>query len=107
MAREHVGLGEEIRRARLEAGWSQFDLAKKVGIAPSELSKYETGAYEPSLPNYFRLCKVFGWPLPEWWSATGTDDGFSSRWSTYTPSDLEVLWVRGLEDVREVQSAIR
>ena len=46
---EFFMLGERIRKMRIAAGFNQAELAKKLGIAQSTLSGYETGF---SMPNY-------------------------------------------------------
>jgi transcriptional regulator with XRE-family HTH domain len=113
MAREQVGIGGKIRSARERRGWSQFELSMRSGIAPSELSKYEKGHYEPNLPNYFRLCKVFGWPVPPWWEKPEWLEADSSRGGSslnpcnaYTLSDLQVLWPEGFGVERKTLSAV-
>jgi transcriptional regulator with XRE-family HTH domain len=106
MAKKPIGLGVEIKREREFNGWTQFELAMKTGIQPSEISKYEKGVYEPNVPNYFKLCEAFGWPVPEWWKATGTDDSSQNACSTYTLADLQVLWPEGFPREYETLSAV-
>ena len=36
-------LGEKIAARRKRLGWSQTDLAQKIGIAPSRISEFESG----------------------------------------------------------------
>ena len=43
-AKSHGGL--ELKIARLRAGLKQYELAAKVGIAPTQLSEIETGRRE-------------------------------------------------------------
>jgi len=38
--------GLELKIARLRAGLKQYELAAKVGIAPTQLSEFETGRRE-------------------------------------------------------------
>ncbi|HWM89497.1 MAG TPA: helix-turn-helix transcriptional regulator [Thermoanaerobaculia bacterium] len=40
-------LGDRIARLRRAKGWSQRELAGRVGSKGSQLSKYERGAYDP------------------------------------------------------------
>jgi transcriptional regulator with XRE-family HTH domain len=39
----------DIRKHRILAGWSQFDLSAATGIDRSRLSMYENGHYAPSV----------------------------------------------------------
>ena len=48
-------LGERIKKMRIAAGFSQIKLAKKLGIAQSTLSGYETNF---SMPNYDIIEKI-------------------------------------------------
>lgn len=45
---------------RYDKGWSQAQLAKKIGASPSVVAHYETGERFPSLENLIRLSRVFG-----------------------------------------------
>jgi len=40
-------LGHRIHLLRRRRKWSQADLAARVGATPSQISKYESGGYEP------------------------------------------------------------
>ena len=41
-------LGDAIKNARKERGWSQADLAERIDVAPSLVSHWETGRSDPS-----------------------------------------------------------
>lgn len=49
-----------ILRLRQERGWSQQDLARRLGVAKSTVLKWETGAVEPRLRQLRELSSVFG-----------------------------------------------
>jgi transcriptional regulator with XRE-family HTH domain len=46
---------DRLRRARVQKGWSQADLAAVAGLQQSALSHYENGARRPSFTNLRRL----------------------------------------------------
>ena len=46
----------ELREAR---GWSQQDLATKLGVSRQTIISIEHGKYDPSLPLAFAIAKVF------------------------------------------------
>lgn len=52
-------LGAEIKRLRLKAGWEQEDLAEKIGLHQSRVSKLERGEHNYPLETIFRLAKAF------------------------------------------------
>lgn len=49
-----------LRRARVDAGLSQSELARSAGVAQSVISAYENGRREPSLPQLARLVEATG-----------------------------------------------
>jgi len=49
-----------IREARLRAGLSQTELARRVGVAQSVISAYENGRREPGVAVLARLVKATG-----------------------------------------------
>lgn len=53
-----VPLGERIKDLRKEHGWSQAELAQKVGAESQRISRYETGKLTPSIPALVRLAEA-------------------------------------------------
>lgn len=53
-------LGGRIRRLRQEKGWTQRELARRVGIKPSGISKYERGTYQPGLAALKSIAEALG-----------------------------------------------
>jgi transcriptional regulator with XRE-family HTH domain len=51
-------LGRNIVRAREERGWLQTDLARRLGISPGRLSKWEKGEHAPPLAGLADLGRV-------------------------------------------------
>ncbi len=61
MARRHaeaVRVGGRVQSARARRGWSQQQLADAVGVRPSTLSRYETGAREFPLTLVLRVAEA-------------------------------------------------
>ena len=52
-----------LREARLRAGLSQTELARRVGKAPSAISRWERGDVEPSLDRLKALIRATGHDL--------------------------------------------
>ncbi len=44
---------------RAQRGWTQADLAQRVGVSRQSVNAIETGKFDPSLPVAFRLAKLF------------------------------------------------
>lgn len=51
-------ISKNIAKYREEAGISQKDLAKKLGVVPSRISNWETGANCPTIDILFEVCEV-------------------------------------------------
>jgi len=52
-----------VRDLRLKRGWSQAELAERLGVSRQTVIAIEKGRYDPSLPLAFRIAKVFGEPI--------------------------------------------
>ena len=48
-----------IRQLREERGWTQFELAVKVGMTPATVYNWERGRYEPKASQLRTLARVF------------------------------------------------
>lgn len=53
---------KEYRDAR---GWSQGELARRVGVSRQTINAVETDKYDPSLPLALRLARLFGTDVTE------------------------------------------
>lgn len=54
-----------LRVLRAERGWSQAELAEKLGVARQSINAVETGKFDPSLPLAFRIGRLFGLPVEQ------------------------------------------
>ena len=50
---------------RDEHGWSQGDLAEKLGVSRQTVNSLERGKYDPSLPLAFRIARLFNRSIEE------------------------------------------
>lgn len=53
-------LGKNIRKQRLEHGWSQAELAEKVGVTAAYIGMLERSEKEPKLSTLIRIANTFG-----------------------------------------------
>ncbi len=49
-----------LRDLRGERGWSQAELAARLGVSRQTVNALEVGKYDPSLPLAFKLARLFG-----------------------------------------------
>ena len=57
--------GRNLRRARLERGWSQTQLAQECGLDVGEISRIERGSREVRLTTLMRRVDALGAPPEE------------------------------------------
>ena len=54
-------IGEKIAERRQQIGWTQTDLARAMGVAPSRISEFENGTKtDCNLSTARRLARVLG-----------------------------------------------
>ncbi len=58
-------MNNRLRILRAEAGLSQGDLARLLGVSRQTINAVETDKYDPSLPLALRMAKIFGVAVDE------------------------------------------
>ncbi|MDQ0229883.1 helix-turn-helix transcriptional regulator [Metabacillus malikii] len=58
-------LSNKLVQFRAEKGWTQEQLAKKVGVSRQTIATLEKNKYNPSLILAFKIANAFEKPLPE------------------------------------------
>lgn len=54
-----------FRELRAAKGWSQSDLAEKLGVSRQTVNAIETEKYDPSLPLAFKVARLFSLRIEE------------------------------------------
>jgi len=54
-----------VRDFREGQGWSQGELARRLGVSRQTVNAVETDKYDPSLPLALRMAKLFAVPVTE------------------------------------------
>jgi len=49
----------DVPERRTERGWSQGELAAKLGVSRQTVNAIETGKYDPSLELAFKIARLF------------------------------------------------
>ncbi len=55
-----MSIGSRIKQARIAMGWSQAQLAEKVGVSPGAIGNYESDHSSPKDSILFTLMQVLG-----------------------------------------------
>ena len=58
----HMNYGDFLRRARLDAGLTQTELAKRMGVTPQYISQYERNNRMPKTETVVKFAKALGTP---------------------------------------------
>jgi putative transcriptional regulator len=58
-------LENRLKVVREAKGWSQGELARRLGVSRQTINAVETDKYDPSLPLALRMAKLFGVAVPE------------------------------------------
>ncbi len=67
-------VGKKIRLLRHQKGWSQKDVAKKLGISIPAFSKIETDITDLNLSRLIQIAKLFNFTAVQLLSFSETDD---------------------------------
>lgn len=52
-----------LKGLRAARGWSQAELATRLGVSRQTVNALEVGKYDPSLPLAFAIARLFGQPI--------------------------------------------
>ena len=58
-------LENRLKEIREAAGWSQGELARRLGVSRQTINAVETDKYDPSLPLALRMSKLFACQVPD------------------------------------------
>jgi putative transcriptional regulator len=64
-----------LRLLRAERGWSQADLATRLGVSRQTVNAIETGRYDPSLPLAFAIARLFDSAIEQIFQPDGAPGG--------------------------------
>jgi putative transcriptional regulator len=54
-----------VKQHREAQGWSQGELARRLGVSRQTINAVETDKYDPSLPLALRMARLFGVAVPD------------------------------------------
>lgn len=54
-----------VKSFREDKGWSQGELARRLGVSRQTINAVETDKYDPSLPLALRMAKLFTVPVDQ------------------------------------------
>ncbi len=81
-----MSVGKTIKRLRVNRGWSQEELASRVGTTAVSISRIETGKHGASDQTKTRIAREFGLKVSE---LVALGEGDAKRLSAPTLSEAE------------------
>ena len=67
-----------VNQHRQERGWSQEDLAAKLGVSRQTIISIEKGKFDPSLPLAFQISTLFEVAIEQIFDPTNQTDNTSN-----------------------------
>jgi putative transcriptional regulator len=68
---EALSVKNALADLRAGRGWSQGDLAEKLGVSRQTVNALERGKYDPSLPLAFKIARLFSRRIEDVFSPEG------------------------------------
>ncbi len=65
-----------LEEFRTRSGWTQQDLAERVGVSRQTIISLERGRYNPSIVLAFRLAREFGVSVEELFLYSGEEERY-------------------------------
>ena len=87
-------IGPKIRQLRKERKLTQTELAARIGIQQSDLSRMEKGEYRVSLDTLFKILAIFDVSISEFFDDVNKE--------SLTPRDVQVM-----RDLKRLPSSAR
>ena len=63
-----------LAQLRADVGWSQGELAERLGVSRQTVNALERGKYDPSLPLAFKIGRLFKQPIEDIFEFDGSGD---------------------------------
>ena len=80
-----IKLGEAIKAARKKKGWSQTELAYRIGMEKSNLSVIENGKSNPQILTIVRICSALNVSMDKLCGFSFDYKNFMEEQSEYMP----------------------
>ena len=82
-------ISEKLKAARIASGLKQREVYEWLGVGQSTFSAWETGASEPSIGVFLRLCQKYG--IQDIYAYFMPDSPLQGLWKDLDPSFLNRL----------------
>lgn len=93
-------IGAAIRIRRKELGWSQEQLAEKVGVTFQQMQRYENGSTMLNVENVQRIADILGLPVTDFFASEKAVKAAEPVESYFTADEKALL--RNYRSISEV-----
>jgi transcriptional regulator with XRE-family HTH domain len=83
-----------LRLARVKAGLTQAELARRAGVAQALISSYENGHRQPTLPALIRLLEAAGFELRMRLEEPDVQSRAAEEWQAGRPAAERDQWAK-------------
>ena len=97
-------LKDTIKTMREERGWTQQQLADKLGVTRSAVTQWETGWSQPKMDSIKKLADVFGTTIA---SITDAQPDFDGEQFNLTEDEIELIRKYRRLSTEDKQTVIR
>ena len=85
------GLGDRLRARTRALGWSDTEVARRVGVGQTRYANYVTDRYEPDLATLSRICAAIGASADELLGRPAPDGDEAARLRATAAAAMEAL----------------
>jgi transcriptional regulator with XRE-family HTH domain len=82
-------VGQKIRQIRKSRHLTQADLASRIGVTQSDLSRMENGEYKVGLDTLFRILQVFELSMSNFFEEPAAESADNARPASDTPDTAD------------------
>lgn len=79
-------VGRKIRQLRRQRKLTQVELADKIGIHQSDLSRMEQGEYKVGLDTLLKILQTFDLSIGDFFDENNRTHSLFEKWKTLSPS---------------------
>ena len=88
------GMGDRLRARTRALGWSDTEVARRVGVGQTRYANYVTDRYEPDLATLARICTAIGASADELLGRTAAGGDEAARLRGLASAAMEALDAR-------------
>ncbi len=98
-------IGANIKRLRLQKGWSQAELAKRAGINPKTVYRHENGETRPDEHSLWSTAEALEVGVDELLREEKTNDFYTLSWEIWM-KNTRICYENTMKEIMEVMDFV-